>query len=383
MPLPASVRYLRDYIAIPSVNPMRRSDVDPAIAGERRYAEHLREQLRGLGLDVELVGDPERPSVIAEARAPGATDTVLIASHLDTVPVDGMEIDPFDPALKGERLYGRGSCDTKGGMAAAVDALERVLERGTLRRNVLLVGEADEELSSTGARAVLEHLGARAPDWAIATEPTDLRVVTAHKGIAHARLVARGVAGHASDPARGRNAIVALARAVGALDELAGRLARRSDPRLGPPTLSVGVIRGGSAANIIPDEASLLVDRRLVSGEDDQSAQAEIEAALAAAGVADDVRVDWMRMEKAALATPDDHACVRLCQRIQSEAGLPNEVRSAAFGTDAGILAAAGIPSVVLGPGSVEQAHTAREWVDIRQVERMADLFVRLFESGE
>ena len=383
MPLAASLRYLRDYVAIPSVNPMRRSDIDPSIACERRYAEHLREQLRGLGLDAELIGDPERPSVIAEARASGARDTLLIASHLDTVPVDGMEIDPFDPKLDGGRLYGRGSCDTKGGMAAAVDALERVLGRGTLRRNVLLVGEADEELSSAGARAVLDHLGAHKPHWAIATEPTELRVVTAHKGIAHARLVARGVAGHASDPARGRNAIVALARAVTALDELGQRLADRVDPRLGPPTLSVGVIRGGSAANIIPDQASLLIDRRLVFGEDDRSAQAEIEAALAAAGVADDVRVDWTRLEKAALATPDDHACVRLCQRLQTEAGLPNDLATAAFGTDAGILAASGIPSVVLGPGSINQAHTAREWVETRQVEQMADLLVRLFESAD
>ena len=93
------LRYLRDYVATPSVNPMGRDDLPASIAGERRYAEHVREQLRALGLDAELIGDAERPSVIAEARTPGARETVLVASHLDTVPVDGMTIDPFDPRV--------------------------------------------------------------------------------------------------------------------------------------------------------------------------------------------------------------------------------------------------------------------------------------------
>ena len=124
--LAPGIRYLRDYIAIPSVNPMGRSDLPESIAGERRYAEHLREQLRGLGLDAEIFGDPERPSVVAQATVANAADTLLIASHLDTVPVDHMEIEPFDPVIEGGRLYGRGSCDTKAGMATAIEALERV-----------------------------------------------------------------------------------------------------------------------------------------------------------------------------------------------------------------------------------------------------------------
>jgi acetylornithine deacetylase/succinyl-diaminopimelate desuccinylase-like protein len=127
---PACIRHLRDYVAIPSVNPMRRTDQDPAHVGERRYAEHLRAELRRLGLDAELVGDPERPSVIAEARVRGASETLAVASHLDTVPVDGMEIPPFEPRIEAGRMYGRGTCDTKSGMAALVDALERALRGG-------------------------------------------------------------------------------------------------------------------------------------------------------------------------------------------------------------------------------------------------------------
>lgn len=380
MPLARAVRHLRDYVAIPSVNPMLRSDVPPEIAGERRYAEHLREQLRALGLDAGLVGSEARPSVVAEARASGARETVLVASHLDTVPVDGMEIDPFDPRIEDDRLFGRGSCDTKGGMAALVDALERVLARGTLRRNLIVVGEADEELASVGARDVLRQLGTRRPDWALVTEPTTLRLVTAHKGIALARLVARGRAGHSSNPSAGRNAIVALARATLALEELAAELAGRKHARLGPPTLSVGVVAGGVAPNVVPAEAWLVMDRRVLPGETAAQLRAELEGALSEHGV-EHVSVESCTLEKGPLATPDDHPAVRACAAALGAAGFPAEPAAVAFATDAGIFAERGIPCVVVGPGSVEQAHTAREFVEIRQVEAMADFFVRLLES--
>jgi acetylornithine deacetylase len=380
MSLARAVRHLRDYVAIPSVNPMQRSDVPPEIAGERRYAEHLREQLRALGLDAVLVGSDARPSVVAEARAPGARETLLVASHLDTVPVDGMEIDPFDPRLEDERLFGRGACDTKGGMAALVDALERVLARGRLRRNVIVVGEADEELASTGVRDVLSHLGTRRPDWALVTEPTALRLVTAHKGIALVRLAAHGRAGHSSNPSAARNAIVALARATLALEELAAELAARKHARLGPPTLSVGVVAGGVAPNVVPAEAWLVMDRRVLPGESVAQLRAEIEAALSERGV-ERVSVESCTLEKGPLATPDDHPAVRACAAALAAAGLPAEPAAMAFATDAGIFAERGIPCVVVGPGSVEQAHTAREFVEIRQVEEMADFFVRLLES--
>ena len=371
-----SIRYLRDYVAIPSVNPMGRSDVDPAVAGERRYAAHLREQLRGLGLDAELIGDPERPSVVAEASVAGAKTCLMVASHIDTVPVDGMEIDPFDPRIEDGRLYGRGSCDTKAGMAALVAALEHVLERGTLSANLLVVGEADEEKSSTGVYDVLRYLGDRRPDWVLATEPTELRLVTRHKGVVHARLRARGVACHSSNPGLGRNAIVAAARGVLALDELAAQLARREDERLGSASLSVGVMAGGSATNIVPDDAWFAIDRRLLPGEDDATVRAEMRAAFERHG-AGDIEIESCRMEKPPLATDDDHPAVRRCLGLLGEAGLSVTPAGAGFGTDAGVFAAHGIPGVVLGPGSIEQAHTAREWVEVAQVETME----RLYES--
>lgn len=381
MPSAPCTRLLRDYVAIPSVNPMGRADLPPEILGEARLAHHLREQLRRLGVDAELIGQGERLSLVAEVRASAAAETVLVASHLDTVPVDGMEIAPFDPVVEHDRLHGRGSCDTKAGMAALVAALERVLERGVLRRNLILVGEADEELSSAGARDVLEHLAGRRPDWVLATEPTELQVVHRHKGVVHARLEARGKACHACDPASGDNAIVALSRAALVLDELAAELAQSPDPQLGPATLSIGLMAGGQATNIVPDQAFLVADRRLLPGEDLGGVRAELEAALAKAGLFE-VTVAACTLEKPALATSEGHGAVSACSQALAAAGLPVRRGCVAFGTDAGVFAAAGLPGVVMGPGSIRRAHTAREFVELEQLEAMTEVFVQLLGVG-
>ena len=378
--LSPAIRHLRDYVAIPSVNPGRRTDIPAEIAGERRYAIHVNEQLRRLGLDSELIGAPERPSVIATATASGASETILIASHLDTVPVDGMEIDPFDPCIEGDQLFGRGSCDTKGGLAALVAALEVLLPAGRLKRNLIVVGEADEEVGSQGIRDVVDHLAGKQPLWALATEPTEMRVVTHHKGVGFLRLTATGVACHSSNPTAGRNAIIAIARAVIALEKLGARLAERHHDRLGSPSLSVGMIGGGLAANIVPDHAWLQTDRRALPGETEAQIVAEVEEALRSGG-ADDVVVESCSIEKPALATPDESVSVRACRAALASLSLPDEPASLAFGTDAAILAEHGIPSVVLGPGAVAQAHTTREHVSIRQVDLATDLFVKLLSD--
>lgn len=379
--LSPSIRWLRDMVAIPSVNPMGREDLPAAIVGEQRVAEFVGNALSRLGLDVALVGNPGRQSVLAEARVGPDAETILIASHLDTVPVDGMQIDPFDPVIRDERLYGRGSCDTKSGMAALLEAVERVLERGTLRRNLIVVGEADEEHRSAGVYDVLASLGGRRPDWALATEPTGLRLIHAHKGVVHARVRARGRACHSSDPSAGRNAIVLLARAILAIEASAAVFLERPHPDLGPATLSIGVVRGGQAPNIVPDDAWLWVDRRTLPSEGHESVQRELEAVLARAGLAGEVVIDSCREEKPPLGNAADAAPVRAVGQALTSLGLPAERAPVAFGTDAGVFSREGIASVVIGPGSIELAHTANEFVPIGEVETMARIFERLLET--
>lgn len=381
--LSPSIRHLRDLIAIPSVNPMGRTDLPAEIVGEHAVAEHLAHAFGRLGLDATVLGRDGRSSVVAEARAREPIDTLLVASHIDTVPVDGMVIDPFDPVVEGDRVLGRGSCDTKAGMAALLEALGRVLERGTLARDVLVVGEADEELSSVGVHDVLDHLGPRRPDWVLATEPTDLRLINAHKGVVHARVCARGRACHSSDPTLGRNAIVLLARAILAIEEGARLLAERPHPQLGPGTLSVGLVQGGQAPNIVPDEARLWIDRRTLPGETPESVAAQVSEALEAAGVEAHVSVESCTEEKPPLDTALDSPAV-----VATGAALAAEDRDpacehVAFGTDAGVFERAGMPGVVLGPGSISVAHTAREFVPIAEVETMVRIFERLLEGAD
>ncbi|HWO10874.1 MAG TPA: M20/M25/M40 family metallo-hydrolase [Polyangiaceae bacterium] len=380
MSFSTAVRHLRDYVAIPSVNPMGRSDIDERWVGEARYAERVHQDLRRLGVDSVLVGAGSRRSVVGQARASRAAETLLVASHLDTVPVDNMIIDPFDPVLKDGRLFGRGSCDTKAGMAALLAALERVTGRGTLARNLVIVGEADEESSgSIGVRDVLAHLEGSRVDWSIATEPTELRIVNAHKGTAMARLEAHGRACHSSDPARGKNAIVGLAHAILALESLGSELRQHAHAGLGHATLSVGLIGGGQAPNIVPDRAWLAMDRRTLPGDTSESITREIEAALARAGVAD-VHVELF-MGKEPLYLAPEHAAFQACRRALERCGCEAAPASVAFGTDAGLFARAGIPSLVLGPGSIDRAHTEDEYVEVDQLEQMVAVFEQLLEG--
>jgi acetylornithine deacetylase len=381
MSLSVAVRHLRDFVAIPSVNPMGRTDIDARWVGEERYAECVRQVLGRLGVDAVLVGKGQRRSVVGEARAGRDAETLLVASHLDTVPVDNMRIDPFDPVIEEGRLYGRGSCDTKAGMAALLAALERVLARGTLARNLVIVGEADEETGdSIGVTDVLAHLEGSHIDWSIATEPTELRIVNAHKGTALARLEARGRACHSSDPSQGKNAIVGLARAVLALEQLGARLESHVHAGLGHATLSVGLIGGGQAPNIVPDRAWLALDRRTLPGDTRDSITHEIEAALASAGVTD-VLVAEVKMGKEPLYLEPGQRAFQACARALERAGCGTTPASVAFGTDAGLLLRAGIPSLVLGPGSIARAHTEAEYVEIDQLERMVSIYEQLLEG--
>jgi len=374
--------YLKEYVAIPSVNPMGRSDQPAEWVGEARLASHIGEQLRALGVDVKLVGAPDRPSVmgVVQCGQPGA-DTVMVASHLDTVPVDGMEIPAFDPAISGGRLSGRGSCDTKSGMAALMAALGRVLERGVLRRNLIVVGESDEELGSRGVEDVLGALGRNRPDWVLATEPTELRIAHKHKGVALIRLEATGRACHSSNPDEGRNALVSLSRAAVALDGLACRLAENPDPELGAGTLSVGQMGGGQAPNIVPDSGFLVADRRLLPGETADHVRSQVEEALSQAGLSDDVSLVACIMGKPALSTSSNHFSVHRCRQALMAAGLEAQTGVVAFGTDAGVFERSGLPGVVMGPGSIRQAHTSTEYVELDQVASMTDFFEVLLSS--
>ena len=263
----AVTRLLSDLVAIPSVNPMGRPLSGPGFL-EAGMSDYLERWFRELGAPFERQTiAPGRDNLLARYDAPDARRTLLFDAHQDTVPTDGMTIPPFVPEIAAGRLYGRGACDIKGGMAAMLVAFARLVrERPKGSASVLMACTVDEEFTHTGStRLATTPHGA---DLAIVAEPTRLDLIHCHKGAIRWKIRARGVACHSATPHLGVNAIYRMAPVLAALAEHAEELARATPhPVLGSPSLSVGRIEGGLSVNVVPDWCEIEVDRRIIPGE--------------------------------------------------------------------------------------------------------------------
>jgi acetylornithine deacetylase len=358
------VRLLADLVAIPSVNPMGRGKSGPGYL-EHDVAVYVEAYLRRHGVGTE-VNDvlPGRPNVTGFIDA-GAEKTLLLEAHCDTVQAESMTIPPFTPELRDGRLYGRGSCDTKGALAAFLHGVCSHLDAGgRLRFNVIMLAAADEEYQFTGARHAVEH-GLKA-DFGIVGEPTRLRIVRAHKGVTRWRIVTRGVAAHSAYPERGTNAIYAMGHVLERLEEY-GKTLRGSagHPLLGSPSLSAGVIEGGEAVNIVPDRCSVELDRRTLPGE---TTEEVLGGARRSLRMVPGWEFDPPHLAVAGMEVPEGSPVVGLLSGAMAGEGRDVHVESAQYATDAGIYNGAGIPCVVFGPGDIAQAHTAEEWIDLENL---------------
>ena len=322
---------------------------------------------------------PGRHNVIA--RLPGKTSRKLIfEAHMDTVSIKGMSIPPFEPTIRDGRLYGRGSVDDKAGLAAMMHAVASLKEQGiTPECEVWLAAVVDEEHTYRGVVKLCEGLQAEA---AIVAEPTDLRAVIASKGVLRWRIVTRGKAAHSSKPHLGNNAISHMSRLVLALEQENERLAATRHPLLGPGTISVGVIRGGVQVNFVPDQCSIEIDRRLLPGESAstvlQHYQGLLDTLKARHPGFDAFMEDPPLLVDEALDTPADAEVANVARRVLQAAGLNSEVIGVPFGSDASKLSRVGVPTIVFGPGSIDQAHAADEYVEMEPV-RVAERFYRDF----
>jgi acetylornithine deacetylase len=387
------VATLADLVRRPSVNPMGRDVAGPEYL-EGRIGEYLVQRFSAAGIPwARQPVAPGRDNVVArlEATRPGGP-VLLWDVHQDTVPAEGMTVEPFTPLVRDGRLYGRGACDVKGGMAAMLTALDR-LRDAQREATVIFAATVNEEFGFTGAKALarlwtggpgdVTDGAARAlvggrPDVAIVAEPTGLDLVVQHKGAVRWRVLVHGRACHSAFPEQGENAIYAAGRVIAAIERLAGDLAmRHTDHPCGPPTLNLGTIRGGAGVNLVPDAVVLEVERRLVPGEPVDAARDEVITRIAAA--CGSARVEHQEPFLASPGLPDDAGspgAAAWIARLETEAGRRGGGRrvAARYGTDASVLAAAGVPAVVFGPGSIAQAHTADEWIDLNQVDAAADI---------
>ena len=371
------VRLLRELVALPSVNPAFASAGDPR-AGEKSVAEFLASVAAQGGLDIEFQEvRPDRCNLIARLQPAGRIrQRIVLAPHMDTVGVASDE--QFNPTLKNGRLYGRGACDTKGSIAVMLTALLSVAQsRPRPNHTELVLAALVDEESGQGGSRFLARSGFKA-DLALVGEPTRLQVVTAHKGDLWLQLETRGKAAHGSRPELGRNAVHSMARIVHLLEtEYATALRRRRHPLLRHGTINVGTISGGRQPNIVPDYCAIRIDRRTIPGETDPGVKREILRFIRDRG-----------LTATLLDTKDDEpappmetsARLPLVQQFLKCAGQKKPA-GVDFFTDAGVLAAAGIPSVVFGPGDIAQAHTSDEWVAVSQVEKGHAVLVRYLLS--
>lgn len=352
-----------------------------------------------LGLNVDLTFNEAKNkanlfvTVPAGENADTVTGGLVLSGHTDVVPVDGQDwtSDPFTATVRGSRLYGRGACDMKGFIACALTILPRAVtlsKKGQLRRPLHLALSFDEEVGCLGAPLILADLTARniTPDYCIVGEPTNMTMVVAHKGIAVYRCRVHGKSAHSSLTPQGVNAISYASRLVGFVDTLAEQLTHRddNDSLFDVPysTLSVGTIQGGTATNIVPNLCEFTFDYRNLPhmNQDDilvpiQAKVAELTAQMQAR--APETGIELVQQESVPAMTDDDSAEL---QHLIAALVTDDKRHKVAYATEGGQFTNAGIPTIICGPGSIEQAHKADEYVELSELERCDNFLAQLLE---
>jgi len=295
----------------------------------------------------------------------------LFEAHGDTVP--GKQ--PYRWDESSGRVYGRGACDNKAALAAMLAGIVRAQEKGTLRGTVQLASTCREETGGEGARALA--LASDRPDFTIIGEPTGLEIVRAHKGAWRTRITTHGKAVHSSNPKAGVNAIVSMCEIIRVLEsEFAPALARIPHELLGSPTLSVGTIQGGKAANVVPDQCTIEVDWRLIPGMATEVLLADLRKRFLEA------TVEQYEFYPPFFEADDSETLTRMKAAIEEVRGIPAVLTSAPWAANAGILQhETGQSCVIFGPGDIAQAHTVDEWIEWRQVEIAAEIYERLLTT--
>jgi len=364
-PATEAVALLCDLVGIDSVNPA----LVPGAAGETRIVEHLQARLDRSGFATTVVpahGEAHRPSLVAVAPGPVDRPTVVLNGHLDTVGVAGMA-EPFTPRVDGDRLFGRGAADMKGGVAGLVIAAEELARRA--RGSVVLALVADEEDRSLGTETVLAHLGVTGlrPDLALVAEPSHLDLTVSLRGFAVVEVEFAGRAAHTSQPDEGVDAVAQLGRFLGAV------AAAREPIRARGGELLVSVVRGGSAPFTVADRASATVERRTAPGESSAGALEEVEMLLARMRNEDPTVTATARLVVAREswqlqpAGPARTFATVLDERLTTVPGRTGARFAAPYWMEAPLFEASGIPALVCGP-SGGGLHSVDEWVDLRQV---------------
>ncbi|GAC1360192.1 MAG: ArgE/DapE family deacylase [Herpetosiphon sp.] len=357
------VELLKRLVAIDSVNP----DLVPGGAGEAAIARFVAGWLEKEGLDVRIVEPVTgRPSVVAVARGSGGGRSLVLNAHLDTVGVAGMA-QPHDPIVEGNRLYGRGAYDMKAGLAAIM-LVAAEARKHPLKGDVIVTAVADEENASIGTNSVLNGLKA---DGVIVTEPTELRVCVAHKGFVWLEVTTIGRAAHGSRPDEGIDAVAKMGHVLVGVERLDRELRSHRGPGLLPNgSIHAALISGGQERSSYPERCVVAIERRTVAGETAAQVEGEMRGILDHLAEFDSQFRAEMRttLVREPFTVADDTPLVALLRRHATMTlGAEPEIVGETYWMDAALFSAAGIPTVVFGPGGMG-AHAVVEWSDLDQL---------------
>jgi acetylornithine deacetylase len=367
---------LRALTRIDSRNP----SLVPGAPGEGNVARALAEILTAWGFRTEVRDSlPGRPNVIARVGAARGGRTLILNGHLDVVGTEGMIHAPFEAAERDGKLFGRGSADMKGGVAAMCAAAARADAAGTLEGEAIITAVADEEWASAGTKALLDA-GLRG-DAAIVTEPTGLAIMPAHRGFVWCTVTFRGRAAHGSRYELGVDAIRHAGLLLTELDAFEhGPLAARTHPLLGRGSLHASTIEGGTGMSTYPERCVLRIERRTLPGERAENVLIEIRDACARVKARHpqfDAEVTLDLAQGPSDVKPGAPVVRALTSAIAGEGGAPRLEGMSAW-TDAALLNDAGIPAICYGPGDIALAHAAEEFIPIADVETAAKVLTRL-----
>ena len=371
-----TIALLEGLVKIDSVNP----SLVPGAAGEAEIADYVADFLRSAGLDIRLDEvKPGRVNAVGVLRGGGGGPTLMLNGHTDTVGIDYMEIDPLDPVVKEGRMYGRGTFDMKGGLAAILSATKAVADSGVeLKGDLVVAAVCDEEYASIGTESVVEQVRA---DAAIVGEPTELQVLVAHKGFAWVDIETRGVAAHGSAWQVGVDAIAKMGKVQVGLERLQDEVLMKKSHRLvGPPSVHSSIIGGGRELSTYPDRCKLQIERRLIPGETREDVDAELEGLLGSIGDIDpefdgDYEVKFFRgpME----ISPEEEICSILSECSEEVRGEKPHFVGGSGWMDTQIIWGRGTPAVAFGPvGS--GAHAAVEYVEVDSVVNAARILEKV-----
>lgn len=368
-------------VQIPSVN----SAACGNPTSERRLLDHNKRIAEKLGFHTQHLPVKDRAgNLIITHRVNDSDDWLLFESHMDTVSEKGMVVDPFAGEVRDGKLYGRGSCDTKGTGAAMLWALHQYTQQSTQPNNIAILFGMDEEYGMTGVRHFIKD---QLPtlkmnlQGVIVGEPTLCRPIFAHNGCLRLVIKTFGKAAHSSTPHLGHSAISDMVRMVNLLESQYIPNLSAEHQVTGKAQASINLINGGTQINIIPDCCEIQLDRRLVPGEDARQVFADVDALLSE----NLPELDW-QMDSSFLAPPlppeSDGKLLLIVQQVLRDCGVNPKPLGVPYATDAGDLGSAGHPTIVLGPGDIAQAHTKDEWIAIDQLQKGVEVYQRLMSAA-